>query len=150
MLSKSDTIISNTNSYQKQVGSNNKISVRLIRNDSLLDRVAKSVLNTLLDTLLLFIAIKQDKLVVLVKLELGVRAIKRVEKVFNFSHIEFPAPEEAHSRRNFVSETKTNLRGSERHARVVEVQEFVEINEHTLRCLRAEVANYAADWAEVR
>ena len=80
-------------------------------------------------------------------LEFGVAFVLRVNKVLNFCHLELTHSDQTVSRSNFVPKSKTNLSSSERQSSSVELEQLVEINEHSLCCFRTQISDQISRWA---
>ena len=57
-----------------------------------------------------------------------------------FCHLELSDPDETISGGYFVAETKADLGSCEGDSATVELGEFIEVDEHALGCLGAEIA----------
>jgi len=72
-----------------------------------------------------------------------------INKMLNFSHLEFSYSQQALSRINFVSETQTNLCSSKWHLTIVEFIESSEVQEDTLGCLWSQVTSQLSGWTNL-
>ena len=58
-----------------------------------------------------------------------------------FCHLELSNPDETVSRGYFVAEAKADLGSCEGDSTTIELGEFIEVDEHTLGCLGAEITH---------
>lgn len=71
--------------------------------------------------------------------ELGVRLVRRIHKVFNFGHGEFSDAQKTLPRRNLIPETHADLSRRKGHPAIVILDESTEIYKDTLGSLRTQV-----------
>ena len=81
--------------------------------------------------------------------ELLVRLIVGVNEVLDLSHGELSDTEESLTRRDFITETKANLGGSEGHAAIVELDQSAEVDEDTLGSLGTKVTLHVAGGSDL-
>jgi hypothetical protein len=156
VLSESQTSGVNTDLDQEQVHTGNEITKSLVVDNTLGDHIANSAGNWFLVVELQVTREKSDHSVGH-RAELGVRLLIGQDKVFNFGQCKFstcvivsikrlhirllanvPDTQQTRSGSNFVSESRTNLGGSEGQFAGVVLQQALEVDEHTLSGLRAE------------
>jgi len=59
--------------------------------------------------------------------------------MLNLRHLKFANPKKSVPRRNFVPKAQPDLRGSEWHSATIVLQQFGEVHEYSLCCLRPQV-----------
>ena len=74
-------------------------------------------------------------------LEFRVAFVVRIDEVLDLSHLELPHSDQAVSWGDLVSESETDLGCSEGQSSSIELQQFVEVYEHSLGCFGPQVAN---------
>lgn len=132
VLSESDVVWVNSDLDQELVGSVEEVSHGLIADQVLLDGFSESSVDSLSDVVQLVVSAPEWEFLVGNLSEFAVVGLLGVEEILDLSHIELSNSEEFSLWGDLVSESESDLGGSEWQSSSNLLLEFIEVNEHTL------------------
>lgn len=125
---------------QEKENSHQKVSQRLVIHNSFLYGLSNFNPLQILQVHLMLGTVKRQ-FNGTVFLKFGMPLIERVHEMLDFCHLELSHSNQPVSRRNLVPEAQSDLGSSKGQSSSVELQQFMEIHEHSLRSLRPQVSH---------
>lgn len=139
MLAEPNGLSLDAKTSQELVGASDEVTNGLVAYDTSRDSVTDRHHSGLSLAGLLSSSTPEGKLLTGKGSKLLVSLVLRVDKVLDFSHRELSDSEQALTRRDLVTEAKADLRGSEGHTAIVELNQAAEVDEDALSSLRSQV-----------
>lgn len=141
VLSESDVVWVNSDLDQELVGSVEEVSHGLIADQVLLDGFSEFSVNSLSDVVQLVVSAPEWKFLIGDLSEFAVVGLLGVEEILDLSHIELSNSEEFSLWGDLVSESESDLCGSEWQSSSNLLLELIEVDEHTLGRFWSQIPN---------
>lgn len=139
VLSESDVVWVDSDLDQELVGSVEEVSHGLIADQVLLDGFSESSVDSLSDVVQLVVSAPEWEFLVGNLSEFAVVGLLGVEEILDLSHIELSNSEEFSLWGDLVSESESDLGGSEWQSSSNLLLELIEVDEHTLGRFRSQI-----------